>query len=148
MTEFRVEGPVRGQGRPRFAGRRAYKAAADAAWERKIARAYEDAGGVCLDGPVAVVVDVFRSLPPSLLRKRVASEPDTHRPDADNVAKGVLDALNGLAFRDDAQVTVLRVTKHDREARGEWMRVRVMGVGEHLAREVRRVGRDLDEFDR
>ena len=35
----------------------------------------------------------------------------TKKPDADNIAKAILDALNGLAFYDDAQVVYLQVSK-------------------------------------
>ena len=35
----------------------------------------------------------------------------TKKPDADNLAKSVLDGLNGIAFMDDSQVFVLQVTK-------------------------------------
>lgn len=34
-----------------------------------------------------------------------------HKPDTDNIAKTVLDSLNGLAFKDDAQITRLEVEK-------------------------------------
>lgn len=34
-----------------------------------------------------------------------------HKPDLDNVAKIVLDSLNGIAYKDDSQVTVLKVIK-------------------------------------
>lgn len=35
----------------------------------------------------------------------------TKKPDVDNIVKIVLDALNGLAWHDDAQVTFLAVSK-------------------------------------
>ena len=34
-----------------------------------------------------------------------------HTPDTDNIAKIVLDSLNGIAYKDDSQVTVLKVIK-------------------------------------
>ena len=36
------------------------------------------------------------------------------RNDADNTPRAILDALNGLAYDDDKQVTSLVVRKHDR----------------------------------
>ena len=36
----------------------------------------------------------------------------TKKPDIDNIAKCVLDALNKLAYRDDTQVVTLRMEKH------------------------------------
>lgn len=35
----------------------------------------------------------------------------TKKPDADNIAKAILDALNGLTYKDDSQVTALLVLK-------------------------------------
>ena len=35
----------------------------------------------------------------------------THKPDVDNISKIILDSLNGLAYKDDAQVTCLLVFK-------------------------------------
>ena len=44
----------------------------------------------------------------------------TIKPDLDNIAKAVLDGLNGLAFDDDKQVVSLKVSKrYDHEARIE-----------------------------
>lgn len=36
----------------------------------------------------------------------------TKKPDCDNIAKIILDALNGIAYHDDSQVVGLVVTKH------------------------------------
>lgn len=75
--------------------------------------------------PVAVSVTTYRPLP-ARRPARVAAEPDTYRPDLDNVAKLVLDALDGLAWEDDAQVTYLMVTKMARRrGQGERVEVRV-----------------------
>lgn len=71
--------------------------------------------------PVILTVDAYRPLPESRPR-RVRSEPDTYKPDADNEAKLVMDALNGLAWADDAQVVDLHVRKHPR-ARGQSARM-------------------------
>ena len=44
----------------------------------------------------------------------------TIKPDIDNVAKAVLDGLNGIAFEDDKQVINLRIAKaYANEARLE-----------------------------
>jgi Holliday junction resolvase RusA-like endonuclease len=66
--------------------------------------------------PVSVTIQVERHLPSSR-PKRVEREPDLVKPDADNVAKLVLDALNGVAWEDDTQVTALSVVKRDRTRR-------------------------------
>lgn len=123
-TTFTV-GEVMGAPRPRFVKGtgRTYMPDKYAKHKERVARAYRDAGGEVLGGPVSVDIGVTRHLPGSR-PKRVEREPDTVKPDADNVAKAVLDALNGVAYADDAQVVSLRVTKHPRR-RGAPDRMRV-----------------------
>ncbi len=116
MCTFSVPG-THGKCRPRFARGRAYRDPADADWEAMVAEAYRAAGGKRLRGPVAVTVDVYRTLPKSR-PKRVEAEPDTARPDADNILKAVMDALNGVAYADDAQVVYALAVKHERERGG------------------------------
>lgn len=83
--------------------------------QEAVRAAYEAAGGENHGGsPMKVRVDVYRPLPKSR-PKRVDSEPDTVRPDCDNIAKLVLDSLNGVAYRDDASVVVQSVEKHPRK---------------------------------
>jgi len=67
--------------------------------------------------PLAVHIDVYQPMPKSR-PKRLTSEPNTYKPDVDNVAKAVLDALNGAAWVDDAQVVQLCVSKSPREREG------------------------------
>lgn len=43
--------------------------------------------------------------------KPMPREPHDHKPDADNLAKSVKDALSGLLWRDDSQVSELLVSK-------------------------------------
>lgn len=115
-----------GQHRPRFSSRpfpHMLKPDADRERERDVAAAFCAAAmraglgaklPVAARGvPVTVSVRVFRHLPKST-PKGVAEAADTGKPDADNVAKLVMDALNGCAYEDDAQVTSLRVTKMPR----------------------------------
>ena len=94
---------------------------------RAIAAAYT--GGMH-DGPVGVSIDTYGKLPKGA-PKRVASEPNDHKPDIDNTAKAILDALNGIAYRDDRFVTSLHVRKHDRERReGEYTEFEVYDAEE------------------
>ena len=127
-AEFSLVGQVRGWSRPRFDGRskRVFNDAKLKRYQREIAEAYrKQCPGVFFgkDDPLRVSVRVFRPLPVSR-PKRTKAEPDTVKPDADNMAKAVLDALNGVAFDDDAQVVELHVTKH-RRIRGALERVTV-----------------------
>ena len=71
------------------------------------------AGVVCSERPISLIVWCFFPRPQSLIWKKKAMPRVTHaqKPDADNVAKAVLDALNGVAWKDDGQVWNLRVFK-------------------------------------
>lgn len=44
-------------------------------------------------------------------RKLSGDEKPSKRPDIDNICKAVLDGLNGVAFADDSQITLLIATK-------------------------------------
>jgi Holliday junction resolvase RusA-like endonuclease len=62
-----------------------------------------------LEGPLQVQITV-RLLKPASKPKKKPCWP-TSKPDADNYAKLVLDALNGVLWRDDSQVVRLFVEK-------------------------------------
>lgn len=99
-------------------------------YKRRVAEAYRAAGGEHMGtAPVALTIDVMRELPGSR-PKRVSAEPDTVRPDVDNIAKAVMDALNGVAYEDDSQVVSLSVLKCDRTRNPTRMRVTVTEIGE------------------
>ena len=69
-----------------------------------------------LAGPLSVVVSAVLPVPSSWSKKKSADalagklRPMT-RPDADNYLKAALDALNGIAWRDDSQVVDCTVKK-------------------------------------
>lgn len=83
-------------------------------------RSYEDlvrwcwkaAGGRFLgDEQLEVHVAAYFEIPKSYSKKRVREIEENHlrptcKPDLDNIQKVVLDALNGLAYTDDAQVVL------------------------------------------
>ena len=97
----------------------------------KIAEQYRKQGGLFFGAmPLAVTIDVQRALPKSLWDK-VRALLDTGKPDCDNIAKAVLDALNGVAFDDDAQVVTLLVRKFPRvrmSSCDEYVRVTISDV--------------------
>ena len=108
------------QGRPRIRngarGAWLYEASEDEQRKRVIAAEFRKAFRgpyPAFSGPVSVSIEVSAPLPKAR-PKKVVREPYTVKPDADNVAKQVLDALNGLAYADDAAVTELVVRKMPR----------------------------------
>jgi Holliday junction resolvase RusA-like endonuclease len=129
-VSFCVYGKVRGQGRPRFTGKKrrkgkktAYEKPEDTAYKKAIAKAYrERANGAIFHGEVSISIYVFRKMP---IAYKGNAESDIYRPDVDNIAKAVMDALNGVAYDDDKQVTRLYVTKAPREKQRKREHIRV-----------------------
>lgn len=80
--------------------------------EAHIAKTYRDKYPLLkpIMGPVAVDIAIYGTLPKSCSSK-VAEANYAKRPDIDNIAKTVLDALNGVAYKDDAYVVKLTATK-------------------------------------
>lgn len=108
---------VKGKERPRFSrsGKHVYTPSKTVKAEREIRKAFIAAGGVKAPKGVEVAVHITTVRPlPKSRPKRIESEPDICRPDVDNISKAVLDALNGVAWEDDAQVTELVVGKCER----------------------------------
>ena len=74
------------------------------------------AGITFCDGPVVMEVICSFRPPKSMSRKRKKEALSgkilpTKRPDVDNICKLCADALNGIAYQDDAQIVDLRVVK-------------------------------------
>lgn len=65
--------------------------------------------------PLRATVTAFFTVPKSTSKKKAATmdgTPHIKRPDADNVAKAILDALNGHAYNDDRAIAALSVRKY------------------------------------
>lgn len=127
LVDFYVYHKVVGSQRPRFYKNHAYIPQATREYRDVILDKYQAMHFPKFSGPISVWIDVFRTIPKSR-PKSVIHEPDTFKPDADNIAKSVLDALNGTAYDDDSQVCVLFVKKHDRARVDEHIRVRIKSL--------------------
>ena len=71
---------------------------------------------VPLEGPIALTVTAFRSVPPSWPKKKQAAALageiwPTSKPDSDNYVKTAKDGLNKIVYRDDAQVVIHTAVK-------------------------------------
>ncbi len=122
VLSFVVPGKPVGKGRPRFArignSVKTYTPTATKSYEHAVtllARAGLGRRGP-LQGPLEVRIEALCPVPASWSRVKRRRAIDsglrpTTKPDIDNLAKAVLDALNGTAFRDDAQVVDLACSK-------------------------------------
>lgn len=119
---FVVPGQPQGKGRPRIgkvgAHARMFTPPKTVAYQGLVALAAQQAMGrmTQMQGPVSVDLSLEFGVPASWSKgKRADALMDaikpTVKPDADNVVKAVFDGLNGVLWRDDVQVTDLRVRK-------------------------------------
>lgn len=122
---FTVLGIPVGKGRPKFSTVNghavAYTPKKTANYETLVKLSYQQQCGDCKpyekDVPLIATIHAYFPIPKSVSkRKREIMQgglvPHTKKPDADNLAKAVLDALNGIAYQDDSQIAALRVTKY------------------------------------
>ena len=123
MIRFVVDGAAVPKQRPRITrGGQAYTPKKTRDYEGRVRKAFLSSyqgfmpvfGG---DVPVRVSIEVIQQIPKSwsnsktLKAERGEIAPVSRNGDLDNIAKSILDALNGYAFKDDAQVTTLMVSK-------------------------------------
>jgi len=122
IVNFSIEGTPHGKGRPRF--RRfgnfvqTYTDAKTKSYETLVKEAATKAMGSSppLEGPVKLDLIIRLPVPKSYPKKRSegclnGSEWPTKKPDWDNVAKSVADAMNDIVFLDDTQIVIARVVK-------------------------------------
>ena len=113
---FTVPGVPVAKGRPRVtrAGKfvRTYTPSETVDFENRVRFAAQQAGAVPLTGPVAV--EILARFPMKGQPRKRVPRPEAWKPtkpDLDNVAKAVLDGLEGICFASDAQVVDLRAQK-------------------------------------
>lgn len=73
-------------------------------------------GQTMLEGELKAEITAYFSIPKSTSKKKKVEMSEGRinpikRPDADNIAKTVLDALNGIAYYDDSQIVEVTVKK-------------------------------------
>ena len=118
--EFEVPGKITGKGRPRV------NTITCTAYTPTKTKEYEDLvkqyfiikyrGAKPLEGRISINIKVYFAIPKNTSKvqkesmlKGVVSP--VKKPDIDNIAKIILDALNKLAFEDDNQITKLCIEK-------------------------------------
>lgn len=118
---FTVHGEPVGKGRPRFsrAGNfvHTYTPEKTRDYEQRVAQLCRVTGGKSVGAqPVLLVIKAYLPIPKSASKKAKAAmlsgeTPCMKKPDADNIIKCIADALNGVAYDDDKQITDLVFSK-------------------------------------
>ena len=116
MEKFEVIGNIVGKGRPRFTRIggyvRTYTPKKTHDYEGLIKENYT---GKKYDRALKITINAYFMIPKSYTKKKKTELPGTRymmKPDIDNIAKSVLDGLNGTAWSDDTQVVEMSITKH------------------------------------
>ena len=113
-----IEGKIKGKARPRFNTKtgRAFTPGDTVSYENWVRLCYKEQDGRYLEGSLKAVITAYYEIPKSYTKKRVQAikeglELPVKKPDADNIAKIILDSLNGIAYKDDSQIVNLTVVK-------------------------------------
>ena len=120
IYEFEMIGDIVGKARPRMNTRtgRAYTPTNTKLYEYALRQWFirEYPNFKPIESRVNVTIIAYFGIPKSTSKKKEAemlkdSISHTKKPDADNIIKIVLDAMNKFAFQDDTQVTKLEIEK-------------------------------------
>ena len=122
---FEIPGSPIGQGRPKFSTINGHAKAYDPeksrnykAYVRMLAtQAMKENDFEMINGPCAIKIWAYFDVPKSKSKKfkeaaLASKERPTKKPDADNIVKAILDALNGLMYKDDSCIVELSCVKY------------------------------------
>jgi Holliday junction resolvase RusA-like endonuclease len=111
-----VEGKIKGKARPRVVRKHAFTPGDTVNYENWVKVNYIQQDNRKLVGAIKANITAYYSIPDSYSTKRVkaileGNEYPCKKPDSDNIAKIILDSLNGIAYKDDNQVVELNISK-------------------------------------
>lgn len=118
--KFEINERAIGKERPRYSSKtgRMYTPEATRSFEEKVKWSFTSKYNVSMklsEKPFKAKITAIFKPADSLSKKKkeelIRKVDYTHKPDVDNIAKIILDSLNGLAYKDDSQVTALLVFK-------------------------------------
>lgn len=150
MIEFKYYGKIKSKGRPRHRivkGQKAiyaqtYTDKQTQEYEEDIKMAYLNSWKEHTNEPykdpgvsLKISIEAFIKPPKATSKKKLQAMLEyeirpTTKPDADNIAKAVLDSLNAVAYPDDKQICDLHITKYYAEQ--EYMIVRIFTIEEEF----------------
>jgi Holliday junction resolvase RusA-like endonuclease len=111
-----IEGKIKGKARPRVFNGHAMTPKDTVNYENWVRICYQQQSNKKLDGPINALIMAYYKIPKSYSKTKIIDcvlnilRP-TKKPDIDNIAKIILDSLNGVAYDDDSQVVELSVMK-------------------------------------
>lgn len=120
--KFEIPGEPVAKGRPRFSFKgkdvKTYTPKKTVSYENLVKLSFmQQVGNVePIHKGVYVYIQAYLKIPDSTSKKKREQMNEKEilplkKPDCDNIAKGILDALNGMAYDDDKQIVSLEVNK-------------------------------------
>jgi len=114
-----IDGKPMGKQRPRFNTKtgKAYTAGKTVNYENWVRLCYQQqCAGEKLTGEIVAFINAYYTIPKSTSKKNkkdmlTGNIRPTIKPDVDNIAKVILDSLNGLAYKDDKQIVFCTISK-------------------------------------
>ena len=118
MIKFTIPGEPKAKARHRITKRGfSYTPKETVEYENWVKQCYLlEHGQAMLEGQINAHIKAYFGIPKSYSKKQRRQIEEgklrpTKKPDTDNIAKAVLDSLNGIAYRDDSAVVSLTVEK-------------------------------------
>lgn len=119
MLKFTVPGEPKAKARHRMTRQGfSYTPKETIEYENWVKHCYISAHGQTMfEGPVKATIVAYFKIPKSYSKSKLKEIADgrlrpTKKPDTDNIAKAVLDSLNGIAYKDDSSIVALQVDKY------------------------------------
>lgn len=130
MIELFIPIKPQGKARPRVTRRGAYTPQKTKDYENLVKYSFLSRykNFEIIEGPVVASITAYFPLVKSMSK---ANQKDalsgvlmpTKKPDIDNIAKAILDALNGFAYYDDSQVVELHINKKYSDNEGVYVKI-------------------------
>ena len=117
-AHINIPGKIVGKQRPKFSRQgnfvKTYTPEKTVNYENWVKMCWMQSEQEKLSGNIIAVIVARFIIPQSYSNKKrreLNENPCPKKPDCDNIAKSILDALNGIAYDDDAQIVDLSVSK-------------------------------------
>lgn len=118
MIKFDIAGEPKAKQRPRHGKGFTYTPKETVNYENYVKMCYlEKNKPMALEGMIQAEIDCFFTIPKSFSKKKQEEAKSyklrpTKKPDVDNIAKSILDSLNGIAYKDDSQIVDCEIHKY------------------------------------
>lgn len=119
---FTIDGDVQPQERPRFSRQGKYVNTYDPPKSAKYKKYVSEVASnykldELIDSPIKLTIDIYIQIPKSYTKKvkqQIENKELLHikKPDIENLAKGIMDGITGIIWRDDSLVVELHLAKH------------------------------------